>query len=355
MQNQGNGLNISKLNRGGGKRLSNIESLRIVAMSMILIHHFLCHSLGFDYKIVYALNPLFYSGVTIFFMISGYFTIRYSLERFLRFMLLIVCFGAVNIILCFFTGSQPSILRCFTSVFFPNYGSPYWFIKVYSMLIIAAPILNYALDRLPHDRLRNTLILLLFYVFYGWYNYTEFSFLQGFYCYIAGYYLGRYRPFDNVKSGWYVAAFAVSCVAGIAGGLFMYHKGYIGQENYFDSYRSVFVFVSGASLLVLFSTKKFISLWVNRVAGAAFGCYLLQDGYFGANYFYEFQHQYFLTHEWQSTFLMFAATFIAIWIVSYILTRFFNTFIPQLSKILSCTAHRLMHRFFLFSKIMTNN
>ncbi|WP_270307690.1 acyltransferase family protein [Bifidobacterium adolescentis] len=81
---------------GGGQRNSSIELLRIIAMFMILAHHFIVHN-GYDVlKLPLGLERIFFQlvmagggkiGVVIFFSISAWFfldkeqTIKSNLKR----------------------------------------------------------------------------------------------------------------------------------------------------------------------------------------------------------------------------------------------------------------------------------
>ena len=72
----------SRISNGGGQRNSSIELLRIIAMFMILAHHFIVHN-GYDVlKLPLGPERIFFQlvmagggkvGVVIFFSISAWF------------------------------------------------------------------------------------------------------------------------------------------------------------------------------------------------------------------------------------------------------------------------------------------
>ena len=86
----------SRIANGGGQRNSSIELLRIIAMFMILAHHFIVHN-GYDVlKLPLGPERIFFQlvmagggkvGVVIFFSISAWFfldkeqTIKSNLKR----------------------------------------------------------------------------------------------------------------------------------------------------------------------------------------------------------------------------------------------------------------------------------
>lgn len=78
------------------KRLNNVECLRVLIMFMIVIHHCVVSGLhlnsnlnsGIDcnnmmnYLLVF-INSIVVVAVNVFFLISGYFTINFKLNKFL--------------------------------------------------------------------------------------------------------------------------------------------------------------------------------------------------------------------------------------------------------------------------------
>lgn len=76
-----------------------MELLRIVAMSMIIIGHFMVHAIFRDIpdsRVHHFLTPFFICGVNLFFLLSGYFKIRLSLSSIFRLIVLIISFRLVS-------------------------------------------------------------------------------------------------------------------------------------------------------------------------------------------------------------------------------------------------------------------
>lgn len=328
------------------KRLSNMEALRIVAMSMILIHHFLIHGITPDNlpdNLYYVFNGLVYGGVSIFFMLSGYFSIRFSITGLVRLILTIAFFEVANVLMCLSVGETLSLKEYIIILFFPISKSTYWFIKVYLFLYVTAPILNAGLRNMSQRNLRNTLILLVFFVFYGFNYYASTSYLHGAYLYCIGYYLNRYKPFSRIRPWVLLTLFIIIRALSGLGDWLATEIGF--ETDYFHTYRNVLIFVSGVALVLYFSRLSFTSSKVNALATATLGCYLLQDGFFGYNWLYQFQERFLAEHGFGLPLvMMFTACFIAFWGLSLMLTKFSDLWLPQLSATLSDYGKRLFRK-----------
>lgn len=332
---------VSQSRPVGNMRQSNMESLRIIAMSMILIHHFMVHGLkqpNIPHHLFNALNGFVYSGVNIFFILSGYFTIRYSSKGLLKLLFTILFFGIVNLVLLSMVGLQPGIKDWIEVITFPVTKSYYWFMKVYLFLYITAPILNAGLKHIERPALRNTLIVLIIVAFYSRTYETINSYLLGFYLYCVGYYIGRYKPLIHVRRGWWLlGAFLSAAISGVLDWSLAEHG--IDIDT-FRSYGNVFIFVCAVMLVLFFREFSFRNRTINSIASASLGCYLLQDGDFGHNWIYDYQ-QLMLSQYGYSTrlFIIFGSFFIAFWILSWLITKFLGLWLPQFSGFLDRMLH----------------
>lgn len=339
-------INMLQPERNNIPRQSNMEALRIIAMSMILIHHFMIHGLtpeNIPNNLYQGLNSFVYCGVTIFFLISGFFTIRYSFSGLLKLILTILFFDFINLILLGLVGATPQPRSWIFALMFPVTQSPYWFIKVYLFLYMTAPILNAGLRNISQRVLRNTLIILLFTLFYSRTYLGIDGYLHGMYLYCAGYYIGKYQPWLNVPNQWWLVAFFLftglsNCAA--------WTFAYFGHPvEYFTSYHNVLIFLGGATLLLYFRKLDFRSNAVNSIATASLGCYLLQDGLFGLEWLYDFQSGMFARYGYSTgLFLIFAGFFAAFWVSSWLLTRFMSLWLPQLTNCLNTLMHIISRR-----------
>ena len=135
-------------------RQSNIELLRIVAMLMIIAHHFSVHG-NFDLRNMLVGNNIWLQflatggkiGVNIFVMISGYFLIsskNIETKKVLK-LLAQILFYSVIIFILFISLKIVS----FNRIDFINYilGFPvWWFAKSYLALYLIHPYINKCVD-----------------------------------------------------------------------------------------------------------------------------------------------------------------------------------------------------------------
>ena len=167
------------------KRDSRFELLRIVAILFITLHHLLLF--GADvcgYLSAYdieskgvagvALNSVAVIGVSLFVMITGWFGVRRVWQPFLRLIIVCAVFGAAAYGLATYAlppffeavsvpveGSAPDF---FSSLKFTNW----WFIVHYLMLLLIAPLLEHAVDKVSRRSMEYILLcLLVFNILFG--------------------------------------------------------------------------------------------------------------------------------------------------------------------------------------------
>lgn len=316
----------SKISLKTKLRESSIELLRIIAMSMIVIHHILIHAIkpeNFPGNLFYLFNPFVIIGVNLFFLISGYFQVKLSIKSILKLAFTVFFFGFINLILLYyFTGKiQPSqIIRLFL---FPVSSSPYWFLSVYLILITISPIINFFLNNINKNKLTCFLIIFSFVIIYNCglgYNYAShygYSLLLGIYLYCLASFCRVYKDFYNqISNSKFLLIFLVSTVIN---SLCNYN---FSGTSYFSQYTSIFVLISSFALFLLFIRIRIRSKIINSIATAALGCYLLQDGWFGIGFFYGYMNNIYMNApNLGYIFGVFSAIFIGFWILSWILTK----------------------------------
>lgn len=155
-------------------RKSNIELLRIIAMFLILLSH--AHSrclinYRFETPIIATLFQLLFIGVPIFVLISGYFGIKPSFKGIFQLWALLVFY---KILMYVFNNVEHDSwsfnIREIISLFRPFSGAVghWWFFRVYFLLYLISPILNWCKQG---GKKKQTICLLLlgFITFYfGW-------------------------------------------------------------------------------------------------------------------------------------------------------------------------------------------
>lgn len=153
-------------------RKSNIELLRIVAMLMIVGHHFSVHS-GFSFpEGTLTLNRLWLQllqyggkiGVDLFVLITGYFSVtsqKFKTEKLIKLWLSVVFWSVVTLIVFVAFGLQEFNGFALWHRLFPIVFQEYWFVSAYFVLILLSPFINRLLAGLSEKQHRLLMILLI--------------------------------------------------------------------------------------------------------------------------------------------------------------------------------------------------
>jgi len=329
-----------------------MEALRIVAMSMILIHHFLIHGgLSLDrVEYVYpALNSFVFSGVNIFFLISGHFGIRLSAKGVTKLIVTVLFFKLVNFIMLGAVGETVKLHTVIANIVFPISGGGYWFIKSYFLLMLTSPLINAGLASLTKKQLTKVLLVFTVAIIYMYGSYASYNYLNAAYMYCIGYYLNKYNiaSLFTLRQLW--AIFILSCVSCSVVNLIAAN---FSKDGFYD-YENIFILLSSISVYLGFSKYTFYNSVINKIAACSFGCYLLQDGSFGMGYFYNWQTQFFDSHGLSMELIaMFVTCFIIIWISSYVLTSFKNLWMSYVSNTIISIVARICTRL-SFARVLT--
>lgn len=214
------------------KRLSNIEFLRLLAMLYVLIVHADFGTFGAPTVDDFAVRPVgvfvqFWFEcfaiccVDVFVLISGWFGIRFSLNKLWTFLFQVVFFSLGLFLLAVAITPEKSLtLEGVKSIFLFN-GSDYWFIKAYLILMVLAPMLNAFCDYASRRELRTILIAyFIILMIYGWLEpasvhftmngCTALSFVG---LYLLGRYLKMHRPkLTNYNRRIYAVVYVVACL-----------------------------------------------------------------------------------------------------------------------------------------------
>lgn len=282
-------------------RKSNFELLRIISIACIILYHSVWHSgvgylgLSFNKVLVDFLDMLGQLGVNCFMLISGYFlleskfkwvkVIKISLEASFY-----ICFG-ILVLGIFGDSTGIAIGWWLPKTIFPILKEAYWFLTVYVLVYLFSPILKKLISILSKKELTILLGLSLFiwsvwptifglnlnetegYVFYN-------RFVWGVTMFLMGGYIRMFplKIFDKLKN--LIILFLSST------GLIMLPILIINifnidgiSANYFWRPNSVLILIWSVSLFLLFSKLNIKeSKWINKLASATLGIYLLHDG-----------------------------------------------------------------------------
>ncbi len=278
----------------------NMELLRIIAMVMIVSHHFAVHS-GFDLEAGAVTLPRAWIewmamggkvGVDIFVLISGYFLIgdagrMFDLKKILRFWGQVFFYSMGAYLVFGAAGVSGFSVKTFIKAAFPITFSAYWFASTYFVMYLLHPFVNKFLLGFKKKEYQRLLIL----QFTCWCVIPTFttSSYQGnsliwFLClyslagYIrlfgldlrirSGHYLGMWIVFSSLT---YLSA-VVLCI------LEERFAVLAGHSRYFYGAEKLSVFLVSVSLFMAVERAKVrCPAWINLFASATFGVYLIHD------------------------------------------------------------------------------
>ena len=283
------------------KRLSNIEFLRLLAMLYVLIVHADFGTFGAPTVDDFAVRPVgvfvqFWFEcfaiccVDVFVLISGWFGIRFSLNKLWAFLFQVVFYSLGLFLLAVaVTPHKALTLEGLKSIFLFN-GSDYWFIKAYLILMVLAPMLNAFCDYASRREFKTILIVYFaILMVYGWLEpasvhftmngCTALSFVG---LYLLGRYLKMYRPkLTNYNRRIYAVVYVVACLVMFFMCLLFLSQGVrVTLDSRLLNYGSPLVILSAVALLLFFSKWTFANKVVNQAAKSCLAVYLLHCNYF---------------------------------------------------------------------------
>lgn len=291
------------------KRKSNIELLRIVAMLMIITLHYLDKgnvlkafnevSTVNEY-LAWIMETLCYVAVNIYVLISGYF-LTYSKFSFKKLFVLwsqIVFYSWIVGVIFLVTGLIPPEqqgLYDLIFIIFPVTSGHYWFATIYVLLFLIFPFLNAGIEKMEKQQHRAAIIILMI-IFSLWNTILPFTIpladgegmdIAWFVClYLVAAYIRKYPECLKRNGIVYVLGYLTCCAAVFIMGLLLLfvdvHVGKLGgyATNWY-SYNSFPVFMASVCLFAAFLKleikNKHISGFINTIAGATFGVYLIHE------------------------------------------------------------------------------
>lgn len=282
-------------------RQSNFELLRIVAMVMIVFHHFAIHG-DFYFDSTTLSIPRFWfhfilmggkTGVNIFILISGYFLIqnkstKASIPKILKLWGQVFFYSTTIYVINIALGGGFSIGQL-KEAFMPITGTAWWFASTYFVLYIIHPYLNlflHAMDKVLYQRY--LLLLLLMWCIVPTFLDTVFE--ANSLCWfvtlysLAGYY--RLYGFNKLVTKYAgrmailftILAYGSSVIFTVLGTKWAYFSEHIsdffGMQNLLTLATSICIFAAFANRNIKYSK------WINLVSSATFGVYLIHDNNF---------------------------------------------------------------------------
>lgn len=267
-------------------RLSNIEVLRIIAMFLIVLGHFIgfttqsfasdCLATDSQQNISYFLCKLMNFHVPLFVLITGYFGISFKFKSFGALFIKCMIYALLIVGFWFIVLQKPFDRRVLTdSIRFFSLNDSWWFINCYLQLFLVSPLLNIFIKQLSEKSFTKVVLYLLVLncvwggLLRGTFNMTGFNLNE----FILLYMIGRYIKLVFSKKSFYQQLtpnrlFCYFCISE----LFLALTG-----NIVKAYVNPFAIGSAVCLLMAFCKMPFQNKVINWFASSALSVYLLTD------------------------------------------------------------------------------
>lgn len=284
------------------KRNSNIELLRIISITMIIISHYCTHGIGKEIisNLNFSVNRFLLEALTLgnfgsilFVLISGYYLInsnKVKFKKLLHLILQISFYSILIFLILVLLKIQPFSFKNLIKSILPITFKQYWFASAYIILYLFHPYINKLLNCLKQKE-HLTFIILMFIVFSILHTLTT----SDYYCneivqflmfYSIGAYLFKYdKDYSNKKNKIIMLICSMLMIISIIciDLLVTQIPKFYPYSNY---YYSIYFLSRTSPLVILFCIslfKYFINLkvknnnFINLIASLIFGVYLISD------------------------------------------------------------------------------
>lgn len=265
------------------ERNSSLEVLRLICIFFVVFWHslgpYLNDITGLNLADAVMINAFTNNTNLIFMMISGYFGMRFNLEKLIK---LDLCIIFYDLLFMFLTGSfgLKTLITCFLPITFENH----WFVTCYFVIALFSGFLNQIPEKLSRTSFRNLLMLLLF-VFYVMPTIFFHELIEdtgkGVVCMTIMYLVGRYirlyyseKHFRKSRIG--VIFFVTTLVAATLNYILTSIKGVFMGMYCRDN--SIFVVITAVCLFLFFRELHFTVRPINHLAQSVVFIYCI-EGY----------------------------------------------------------------------------
>lgn len=277
-------------------RQCNIELLRGVLMFMVVVLHIISYNaFSLDHPISVTsdnfipasiLESFCIIAVDCYVIISGYFGIKVSVEKYFKLILPIVFYAlSISIInsIVYHDFNKTNLL----CEFFPATTHRYWFVPVYLTLFLASPFLNSVIkkaDKTAYQKLLfvGTLLFVIVPTISGYgiitdkgYGIVNFALL-----YLYGGYISRFYNVNKDKKElikWVSIYFFFSCLTSILNIFSTYRSGIVGWQSHWYNYNDMFVNISAVSFFMIFLNIRFSKKWILKLSPSFFYIYIIHE------------------------------------------------------------------------------
>lgn len=284
----------------GKTRNASFELLRIICMFMIVYYHLF---VKIDYisvikSPVYStiLYPL-HIAVICFVLISGYFRIKLSCKRLLKFLVQVLFYNVLAYGIYVFSYGEFSLKDFFFSFLPFSHNQDLWFVRTYLMLMLISPILNKYLDTTPPEKICMMFAILIFISMYLGTFGNDSSLKEGknIVNFITIYFLGsefrnkRFVP--NISKKNILIMFLSFNFLFMLVVYFGYGTSLVSKLRTISwDYNSPLLVFNAGLFFLLFEKMSFSSSAILNIASSVFPIYLLHSNYNIQKFLWSFLH-----------------------------------------------------------------
>lgn len=284
----------------GGKTIalrdSNMELLRIISMFLIVIYHVFAYVLvkyEDQYPLISSFNTLVHIGVIIFFLLSGYYGIKPSVQGIFKIYTWMVFFN-VLLYVCSYTLGYESLSKSeIIKLFLPfSHSAPWlWFMKIYILLYLISPLLNMARAEMHPNILMGggkiLIIIGLISFWFGWINVNSDlhdgrNIINASFLYLLGSRFAICPPFKDKKNSKRIYLLTYIAICLLVGVVLYFAK---GRVLYFarwicHPYCSPVLICMASALFLFFTKVRIKSKAINWAAASILAVYLVHENKF---------------------------------------------------------------------------
>lgn len=259
--------------------------MRCFAMLCIIVYHMLCltiEPMATNVMAYRAMQIPLHIGVPLFFMISGYFNIQFSLRGLMRYCSKVwIYFIPLTVISAIFIDHES--FREIFRLFFIFGHDKHWYVNCYLYLFLFSPVINRYLKNIsPTQRIYLLAILLFMSVYVGDVMRGDKYLVEGknltnvLLFYVLGDTIRCYQKYWVRLSNLYLILAIMFFNATLVAAYFQIPSLSIRIWNYSFPYNSPLMIVNSVMFFVFFAKNAFCSGMVNWLSNGIFACYLLQ-------------------------------------------------------------------------------
>lgn len=334
-------------------RQSNIELLRIIAMTFIVIGHIVFHGTHNSIGGSVIIKTITATGVDLFVMISGYFGIKLSFRSFLNILGIVLFYSFLSMILCALIFKQSFAIMEVVRAFFPMSLGTYWFVSCYMMLMLLSPAINIVLEKTSNLQYLVILSVIAYMLcvsgwIFGKSNCHGYSTFNMIFIYFIGHGIRRFNLHKYLKKYIWLVLYIIWTI--LLNVMFFYvHERTLTNNSP--------VLIIAAILLFCFVLNfKFQNNSINRIAVCMFPVFLIQDGYVGQKLYgilYEKGLEYSFTGGYYAIIAgYFILLFLTAIIVEHLRMKIMNKPIIALSDFVSDKVGRIVEKINVFCNHM---